>query len=241
MYYNTTQNTKAKSGIKAEENPHTGHRQRIRERFLKDGLEGFAPHEALELLLYYSIPYKDTNPIAHRLIERFGSLSAALEADYDDLARFPGLGPSSALLLKLIPQISRKYIQDRWKVRPKLDDVPTAAGYAGTLFVGKTYEEFHLICLDSQNRVNHTVKICDGTLNETAVYPRLIVENALRHKAYSVIFTHNHPGGSTRPSKADVEITRRLKKALEAIAIPVSDHIIVAGMSYVSFAEQGLL
>jgi len=234
-------NQMMKNRTNEEANPHAGHRQRMRERFLREGLEGFEAHEALELLLYYAIPYKDTNPIAHRLIERFGSLAGVLEADYADLSRFPALGASSALLLKLIPQISQKYVHDRWKARPKLDDVETAAGYAGTLFVGKTYEEFHLICLDAQNRVNHAVKICDGTLNEAAVYPRLIVENALRHRANSVIFTHNHPGGSTRPSKADVEITRRLKKALEAISINVADHIVVAGPEYASFAEQGLL
>ncbi|MDR3121178.1 MAG: DNA repair protein RadC [Clostridiales bacterium] len=220
---------------------HRGHRQRTKDRFLKEGMNSFDSHQILELLLYYSVPYKDTNPLAHNLIERFGSLSGVFEADYAELAGIENLGAHSAFLLKMIPELARRYLGDRWKDRPSLNNTVKAGEYAVTLFIGRNNEAFFLICLDAQNRVIMPALICEGTINEAMVYPRTIIENAIRYKANRVIFAHNHPGGSIKPSKADIDVTGKLAAALENIAVKVVDHIIVAGQQYVSLAEQKLM
>lgn len=220
---------------------HQGHRIRLKERFVKEGLDSFEQHEVLELLLFFSIPRRDTNEIAHALLDKYGSLSGVFEADPKDLTKVAGIGENSALLLSLIPDLSRRYFNDKWGNKPELNSSSKAGQYASTLFMGRVYEVFYVICLDSQNRVNYAERVHEGTINEAPVYPRLIVETALRHKANSVILAHNHPGGSLSPSTADIEATRRIVAALEAISIKVVDHIIVCGGKYVSFAERGLL
>jgi DNA repair protein RadC len=220
---------------------HEGHRKRLKERFMRDGLDNFEPHQVLELILFYSIPRRDTNEIAHELLEKYGSVSKVFEADINDLVKTPGIGENSAFILSLIPSLARRYFKDKWGTKPVIDSSTTAGQYAVSLFAGRTYEAFYLICLDSQNRVNFPELIQEGTINESPVYPRLIVEAALRHQANSVILAHNHPGGSLKPSQADMEVTDRIRIALEAISIHVIDHIIVAGDKYVSFAEKGLL
>ncbi|HOQ36728.1 MAG TPA: DNA repair protein RadC [Acetivibrio sp.] len=220
---------------------HEGHRKRLKERFLKEGLDSFEQHQVLELLLFFSIPRRDTNEIAHALLNKFGSLSGVFEADPEDLKKVAGIGENSAFLLSLIPDLSRRYFNDKWRDKPELNSSSKAGQYAITLFMGRIYEVFYVICLDSQNRVNYAEMVHEGTINESPVYPRLIVETALRHKANSVILAHNHPGGSLSPSAADIEATRKIVAALEAISIKVVDHIIVCGGKYVSFAERGLL
>ncbi len=204
-------------------------------------MDNFEPHQVLELILFYSIPRRDTNEIAHELLEKYGSVSKVFEADINDLVKTPGIGENSAFILSLIPSLARRYFKDKWGTKPVIDSSTTAGQYAVSLFAGRTYEAFYLICLDSQNRVNFPELIQEGTINESPVYPRLIVEAALRHQANSVILAHNHPGGSLKPSQADMEVTDRIRIALEAISIHVIDHIIVAGDKYVSFAEKGLL
>ncbi|AUG57775.1 RadC family protein [Acetivibrio saccincola] len=220
---------------------HTGHRKRLKKRFLEEGLDSFEPHQVLELLLFFSIPRRDTNEIAHRLLKRFGSLSGVFEADIKDLMEVNGIGENSAFLISMIPQLSRRYLNDRWRDKPQLNSSSKAGNYAVSLFAGRTYEVFYVICLDAQNRVNYAALVHEGTINEAPIYPRIIVETALRHKANSVILAHNHPGGSLNPSRGDVEATKVIKNALESISIKVVDHIIVCGEKYVSFAERGLL
>ncbi|MGI6120564.1 MAG: RadC family protein [Desulfosporosinus sp.] len=220
---------------------HEGHRSRLKNRFLEEGLDGFEDHQILELLLFYAIPRKDINELAHSLINKYGSLSGVLEADHKDLAKTPGLGVNSAILLTLIPSLARIYLKDRWGTRPILDSTVKAGKYALTLFAGRTYEVFYVICLDAQHKVIHPALVFEGTIDQAPVYPRLIVETALRHKAHSVILAHNHPGGSSTPSPQDVEVTKIIKAALEQISITVLDHIIAAGEKYASCAERGLL
>ncbi len=220
---------------------HEGHRNRLKTRFLKDGLDGFEPHQVLELLLFYSIPRKDTNELAHQLLKKYGSLSGVFEADPKDLSKNPGIGENTAFLLSLIPQLSRRYFNDKWGDKPELNSSTKAGEYAVSLFAGRTYEAFYIICLDSQNRVNYAELVHEGTINEAPVYPRVLVEAALRHKANCVILAHNHPGGSMNPSRADIEATRTICNALESISIKVIDHIIVCGGKYYSFAENGRL
>ena len=220
---------------------HEGHRKRLKMRFLKEGLDSFEPHQVLELLLFYSIPRKDTNELAHKLLERYGSLSGVFDADIKDIVKVPGIGENTAFLLNLIPHLARRYHNDKWGPKPELNSSTKAGNYAISLFAGRNYEAFFIICLDSQNRVNYSELVHEGTINEAPVYPRLLVEAAIRHKANSVILAHNHPGGTLTPSRADIEATKTICTALESISIKVIDHIIVCGDKYYSFAENGRL
>jgi len=224
-----------------EKNIHAGHRKRVRERFMEEGLDGFKDHEILELLLYYCVRQRDTNTLAHRMLMEYGTLHDLLEAHPRDIARRCKVSLNTATLISLCVPLARRYMNRKWGERPVLNSSFKAGEYAMTLFAGRIYEAFFAICLDSQNRVNHAALVHEGTINEAPVYPRLIVETALRHKASSVILAHNHPGGSLKPSVADIEVTKKIYAALKSISINVVDHIIVAGQSYTSFAEQGLI
>ena len=220
---------------------HEGHRNRLKMRVLKEGLDSFESHQVLELLLFYSIPRKDTNELAHELIKKFGSLSGVFEADPKELSKISGVGESTAFLLSLIPHLARRYSKDKWGDKPEISSSTKAGQFTVSLFAGRTYEAFFVICLDAQNRVIYSDLVHEGTINEAPVYPRVLVETALRHKANSVILAHNHPGGSLNPSRADIEATNNIRNALEAISIKVIDHIIVCGEKYYSFAENGRL
>lgn len=224
-----------------DKNPHKGHRQRVKNRVIKEGIDSFEDHQILELLLFYSIPMKDTNELAHQLINAFGSIAGVFEADPQDLCAKAGVTENTGILLSLIPALARRYQQSKFKEKAILNSTSKAGEYAIPLFTGRLNEVFYVICLDSQNKVNHATLLHEGTINEAPVYPRLIVENALRHQAASIILAHNHPGGSLQPSQADMDVTKKIKQATEAIAITVADHIIVAGESYYSFAENRLL
>jgi len=220
---------------------HKGHRQRVRNRYLTEGLDAFEDHQVLEMLLFYCIPMKDTNGLAHKMIREYGSLAGLFEADPLDICKRCGVSENAAVLVSLIPSLARRYFKAKWGEKPVLNTTSRAGEYATSLFTGRTYEAFFVICLDSQNRVNNAALVHEGTINEAPVYPRLIIETALRNQANGIILAHNHPGGSLIPSNADIEVTRKITAAAEAIAIKVMDHIIVAGDRYLSFAEKGLL
>lgn len=221
---------------------HKGHRERLRERFLREGLDNFEDHQVLELLLFQAIPRLDTNPIAHRLMQRFGSLSAVLEADPKDLAVVEGVGANAAAFLSMVPQVTRRYFLDRIKhTRKPLNTSEAAAEYLVPLMAGRSEEVFYVICLDSQLRILYPSLISEGTVKDAFVHPRHVVEAAVRHKAASVIFAHNHPAGTVRPSHHDHSITKRLVQALGGIDIKVVDHVIVAGEHIYSFSREGTL
>ncbi len=222
-------------------NVHQGHRLRVKERFLNEGLDSFSDHQILELLLFYCIPMKDTNDLSHALIQEFGTLDKLLEANPKDISQRCKVSENTSILISMIPQLTRRYLKLKSGEKPMLNSSSKAGDYAVALLTGRVYEGFYVICLDSQNRVNHAELVHEGTINEAPVYPRLIVETALRHRANSIILAHNHPGGTLQPSLADVEITKKIIIALEPISIKVIDHIIVAGDSYYSFAEKGLM
>jgi len=220
---------------------HEGHRQRVRARVLTEGLDAFEDHQVLELILFYCIPMKDTNEIAHTMIKEFGSIASLFEAQPEDIAKRCNVSLNTAIFVSLIPSLSRRYSKTQWGDKPLLNSSTKAGEYVLSLLSGRTYEVFYVICLDSQNKVNYAALVHEGTINEAAVYPRLIVEAAIRHKAASVILAHNHPGGGMQPSKADIEVTQRIKEALKAISIGTVDHVIAAGDKYYSFAENNLL
>ncbi len=220
---------------------HEGHRERMKKRFLSEGIDGFNQHQVLEMLLFFTIPRRDTNPLAHELIDRYGSLSGVLEANPEDLKKVPGVGSNTAVLLSFIPSLCRRYMNDKWKEKPLLNSSAKAGDYAATLFYGRLYEAFYVICLNARNEVLYADLVHEGTIDSAPVYPRLIVETALKHQANGIILAHNHPGGSLQPSSADLDATRKIKSACDAISIHVTDHIIVAGARHFSFADHGLI
>ena len=224
-----------------EKKLHEGHRQRVKDRYLAEGLDSFTDHQVLEMLLFYCIPMKDTNELAHKIINEFGTLAGLFEADPKDIRERCGVSENTSIMVSLVPSLSRRYLKTKWGDKPVLSSSSKAGEYAISLFAGRTYEAFFLICMDAQNRVIHADLVHEGTINEAPVYPRMIVEAALRHKANSVVLAHNHPGGGLQPSNADIEVTQRITAALETISISIIDHIIVAGNKYVSFAEKGLI
>lgn len=226
---------------KTQANPHTGHRKRLKERFLREGLDAFEPHQALELLLFYAIAQRDTNELAHRLLRQFGSLSRVLDASPKDLQAAGGLSENTAVLLSLIPQLSRAYNRDKMQGQTIIDSSRRAGQYVQSLFMGRLYEAFFVICLDKNNRILHEEKICEGTIDEVPCYPRLVVETALRHRANRLMFAHNHPAGARKPSRHDIEITRKLSRVLGDVGIEVLDHIIVGSDGYISMADCGLI
>lgn len=220
---------------------HDGHRQRVKDCFIYEGIDAFSNYQVLEFLLFYAIPHKNTNEMAHLLLDRYGSLSGVFNADYYDLLSVPGIGQHTALLIKLMPALTRRFTRDRWKERTKLTDIQNAGKFVASLYVGYEYEAFYMVCMDSQSRVIMPVLLGEGTVNEAMIYPRLVMENALRHRAVGVILSHNHPSGSLEPSLADIEITKKLAKALDVINVNVMDHIIVAGDKFVSLSEKRLI
>ncbi|MCR4963558.1 MAG: DNA repair protein RadC [Firmicutes bacterium] len=226
---------------KPAKNIHSGHRERLKKRALQEGLDQFDDHQVLELLLFYAIPYRDTNELAHRLIQQFGGLSGVLDAEYRQLLDVKGVGPNAASFLALIPQICRSYQLSKWGDRLLFDNVYTLGEYCVSLFIGCAYEKFYLLCLDNQNRLIQAVLVNEGTINEVSVYPRLVVEKALAYKANSVVLSHNHPGGSLQASVGDVKLTKRLVTVLNEINISVTDHIIVSGNRYISLAAKGMM
>ncbi|MCL2387224.1 MAG: DNA repair protein RadC [Defluviitaleaceae bacterium] len=222
-----------------KENPHTKHRTRTRNRYRRGGLEGFADHEVIEFLLYYVYVQRDTNEIAHNMLNKFGSLHNLFETDVEELMSTLNCTENIAVLLNLIPALANRYFRSKWSAGLILDDVEIAGQFAIDLFVGKTMELFYVLCLDKRHRLIHAALISEGTVDEVAVYSRKIAHEALKHKANYVILTHNHPSGTLRPSRGDLESTKHIVEGMKFIDIDVLDHIIVAGDTYYSFDARG--
>lgn len=209
------------------EHEHGGHRERMRARYAQNGLEGFAPHEALELLLFYAIPRRNVNPLAHRLIRHFGSLAAVLEASPVELMQVEGIGETAATLLSTVLPLAR-YAQQERVSDAVITTYKDAKTYCRHLFSGRSDEVLYVICLDAQGRVLQAAPAITGTIDEIVIYPRTIVEVALRHRAHGVVLAHNHPSGISDPSDADLVTTDILQSALAAVDIALLDHVIYA-------------
>jgi DNA repair protein RadC len=218
-----------------------GHRQRLRDRFNGSGLGAFEDHEVLELLLMYAVPRKDVKPIARALLDRFGSLSNVLDAPTAELTKVDGVGDTGATLLHLMPGLTRRYLRDRWGRKPQLNTREDLARFAVDELATANNEVFLLVLLTHENHVLRALPLHEGSIASAPVYPRLVVEAALRHHAAKVVFAHNHPGGVAEPSPDDVAITQTLVAVFDALAIPVVDHLVVAGPRTFSMAEAGLL
>jgi len=219
---------------------HGGHRERMRERYLKDnGLDSFAEHEALELLLFYCIPRKNTNELAHKMLREFGSLSNLFDAHPKDMVKRCRVSENTAILIGMIPQLAKRYHQSKWEKSVRLVSSQSAGQYLVDLYAGRNTEAFYILCLDAQRRLNHAAMVGEGTVEEAPVYIRNIVQTALLYNSVNVVLSHNHPGGSITASGADIEATRQIIRTFELLDINVLDHIVVAGCRYFSFAENG--
>ena len=218
---------------------HKDHRQRVRERYLKEGLDGFSEVQVLELLLFYVIPRQDTNPIAHRLIDRFGSVYQVLEAPVEELEKVEGIGPNAALLLSLITAVARVYAVNRTEKQKILRTIEDCGEYLKSFFIGRRSEMVYLLCLDAKCKVLGCREIGEGSVNSANVPIRRIVETALGLNATSVVLAHNHPSGIALPSGEDVLTTHRVAAALSTVDIVLVDHIVVADDDYVSMVQSG--
>ena len=219
---------------------HDGHRQRLSQRFLEEDLDNFEPHNVLELLLFYAIPRKDTNELAHVLIDTFGSLKGVFDAPYEELIKVTGIGPNTAALLKLVPSLTRTYYSS--DARSIILDTSEKSGeYFLPYYIGQTEEVVRLACLDAGGKVISNQILHRGSANAAEVNIRKIVNIALRNNAMGVILAHNHPGGLPLPSEEDVATTKSIREALMPMGILLMDHIIVAGQDYVSMARSGII
>lgn len=215
-----------------------GHRQRIKDRFRAEGLDHFDEVHALELLLFYAIPQRDTKPLARALLDRFGSLPLVLEATQEELTAVDGVGENTATFLRLILATGRYYMQ-RKTDRPVILDSTQACGeYLMSMFMGTRNETVYVLCLDAKCKVLSCQKVGEGSVNSANVPIRRIVEIAMGANATTVVLAHNHPSGVAYPSLEDRDTTERLAGALGALDIVLADHIIVADDDFVSLVQS---
>lgn len=220
---------------------HDGHRKRMRERFRQNGLEGFAPHEVVELLLFYGRARGDVNPLAHRLLDAFGSLKGVLEARPEQLMSIDGVGEETATLISMMLPMFRRYSACVCEEHKTIRNRSEAAAYCKALLSGWRTEHFYVLCFSSDNHLLGQRLIAEGTLTEVAAYPRLVAETALNYNAHSVLLCHNHPSGLCQPSPEDIRTTHRMQAMLGHLDIILLDHIIVAGEDAYSLAQNNQL
>ena len=218
---------------------HRGHRERLKARFLDTGLDSFTDVQALELLLFYAIPQRDTNPVAHALLDRFGSLSQVLDAEPAELKKVPGISDHAATLLRLVTDLGRFYQVDSAQRTQTLTTLDACGAYLVPRFFGRRLETVFLLCLDAKCKVLCCREIGEGSVNAASISVRKVVEAALSANATTVVLAHNHPSGVALPSADDVQTTRRIAAALSAVEVRLIDHIVVAEGDYISMAQSG--
>jgi len=225
----------------AKKVPHkgAGHRKRLRDRFLKSGLDGFHDYEVIELLLTLATPQKDCKDAAKAALKHFKTLQGVLDAEPADLCQVPGIGPINLFGIKLIPAVCRRYLKRHIEGKPALTHSRALFDYLNQTIRGKKEECFMAIYLDAKNRVIADEILFTGTVTASAVYPREVVKAALARGAAAVIFAHNHPSGDPAPSPDDMAITRKLIEACAVMGVTVHEHLIIGREGYFSFADHG--
>ncbi len=218
---------------------HNGHRQRLKRRFLEQDLDGFDKHNILELLLFFGIPQKDTNEIAHNLIDTFGSLSAVFDAPYSQLTKVPGVGDNVATLIKLIPSLARVYMTDKYKYKLFITS-SDLGNYILPRFVGINEERVFVMYLDIKNNLLGSEFAAKGSLTNVSMDFRKIIDGVLKYNAVNVVIAHNHPGGIALPSTDDINSTRALSDALRLVNAKLYDHLVVSDNEFVSFKDSNI-
>lgn len=223
------------------DHPHEGHRERVYNRFLREGLDNFEEHQALELLLFFAKPRCDTNALAHQLIDRFGSFAQVLDAPVSELLKVKGVGLSSAVLCKLIPAMGRYYYVSRDRHFVQITNGEEAVRYFLPRFHGYTTERFMAAFLDDKHKVLSCLTLAEGIRNAVSVNGSRIVTEAVLAGATNVILAHNHPGGIALPSDSDRWMTVQIARMLQVVGVSLSDHVIVCEGDGISFASSGYL
>lgn len=220
---------------------HKGHRDRLKAKYRRAGLEALHDYEAVELMLCYAIPQGDVKPSARALLKAFGSIRGILDADRADLEKVVGIGPHSATLMKLIKDLCARYLWQQAGEKPQITCTSELVNYCKTALGGLKDEQFRVIFLDAQNRIIDEETIQEGIVNQAVVYPRKVLEKALKRKASAIILLHNHPSGHIRPSDADIRLTRTIQETARVLDILVHDHIIIGENRFFSFREEGMM
>jgi DNA repair protein RadC len=217
-----------------KKNLHVGHRKKMKKRFLNEGLDLMEDHNILELLLFYAISQKDTNPLAHELIDRFGSFSGVLDADMRALCDVPGISEHTATFLKIIPAAARKYFTEKTSQPDKIyDSVGKIGEFLVSKFVGSNVEEVYILLFDNRYALVDMKKIATGSVSSVDIPQRQLIELALSSKAAMAVIAHNHPSGLAIPSQEDTMVTESLRASLGMVDVELIEHIIVAGAQYV--------
>lgn len=224
-----------------KENIHERHRERMRQKFLTDGIDVFLDHEILEFLLFGVFKRGNQNPLGHALIDKFGSLKNVFSASYDELIKVDGVGESSAVFISFVSQLSNRISRSTIPKKTRLTSEEETGKFCMSLLHGLTEERFIIICIDSERNVLSWHEISKGVSNATVVELRKIVEIAMARDAVGIILTHNHPGDSTNPSVADMSITNKVIRVLEELNIAVVDHIICNDETFTSMEQRGFL
>jgi DNA repair protein RadC len=229
--------------LSSDKSPHRGHRARVKQKFLDYGLDVFAEHEVLELLLFFALPRGDVNVLAHNLLERFGSLHEVIAAPLSALKSVSGIGDSAAMLICLFLQLERRVHISR---RNKYKNVRIrSTGDAGDIlipcFMGSVSEELFLMTLDAAGSVIRCRKIQDGSVAEVNLNLRKLITAAIEDSAAAIIISHNHLSGNALPSRSDITATAKISEAMNLIGVKLIDHIVVAGDDYVSMKDSNML
>ncbi|MPY69996.1 MAG: DNA repair protein RadC [Alphaproteobacteria bacterium] len=225
---------------KTEKPHHAGHRDRLRQRFLDGGTAALADYEMLELLLFHTIPRRDTKPLAKRLCSQFGGYAGVLRADAKALVA-AGLSENTAVMLRAVGDAAVRLAREEVLDRPVLASWDKLLAYLRAEMTRHDTERFRILFLDIKNRLIADEEQQRGTVNHTPVYPREVVRRALELSASAIIMVHNHPSGSPEPSRADIEMTREVREAASRLGVVLHDHIIVAKGGHASFKSMGLL
>ena len=221
-------------------NPHLGHREKLRQRFIREnGLDHFEDHQILELLLFYANPRGDTNPIAHALLEQFGSLKGVLEARPEMLMTVPGVKETAATLISMVVPLTRVWNRCAMTEPDRIGNSREAEKYCLSILAGHRSERFYVVSLNAKCQVLGRRMISEGSLSEVSAYPRIVMETALNYNAHSVLLCHNHPGGTCAPSPEDIASTLQLQRLLNGVGILLLDHIIVANENTYSMVQHG--
>lgn len=218
---------------------HDGHRLRLKSLYRKEGLDSFEQVNVLELLLFYCVQRKDTNALAHRLLDHFGSLSEVLDASPQELEKIEGVGEHVATFLSMIPDVSRYYLVNRAGKGTVAKTPDSCGALLSDYFVGQNHEVVYMLCLDAKCKVLCCRLVGKGSVNSASISVRTVVEIALGANATSVVLAHNHPSGLAIPSADDIQTTIRMARALEAVEISLADHIVFSDDEYVSMLQSG--